>query len=459
MFNPLNFFKKKKKPAMPEAASKDTSLENVEFYVMPEKFKGGKGSVSGGGAPKSKKMGLLIIIVGAVVVIAAGALLAFYIFSIPKEDDRPVVIDQPTEDNGQPENGQDNEDDTDEGLPDDDGQDDNSDILKNCGMIISLAQGEGSADYEEEGLVCLGDRIADDCQKTKAVIKTANLGNAEFEILGPEDSQCLAQITYPFSAQISNEEFKDYANTNIQCGYYVGVLNNMGYEDGELAGYVYFQSSLDNLTEDTTCTGTAVVLWKAKMAQGDEEIKFTNGVDSDSDGLTDAEEFNVYVSDANSADTDGDGYKDGDEVLAMYNPVGSGLLKDSGLVNEYINGKYNYSVFYPKLWRLEDKTDGDLIQFYSDLDGFAQILAEDNPSQKGIKDWYADLVDTPASDITQRVQTSKSGLEIIYSADGLAAYISSGGDKVYILSYSPEQGSSLEFMATFEMMVNSFKVQ
>lgn len=48
-------------------------------------------------------------------------------------------------------------------------------------------------------------------------------------------------------------------------------------------------------------------------------------VDTDDDGLTDAEEA-TYMSDPENPDTDGDGYQDGQEVAAGYNPIGPGRL-------------------------------------------------------------------------------------------------------------------------------------
>lgn len=47
--------------------------------------------------------------------------------------------------------------------------------------------------------------------------------------------------------------------------------------------------------------------------------------DSDSDGLTDAQE-ETYATDPDNPDSDEDGYSDGDEVSAGYNPLGSGRL-------------------------------------------------------------------------------------------------------------------------------------
>lgn len=50
------------------------------------------------------------------------------------------------------------------------------------------------------------------------------------------------------------------------------------------------------------------------------------GKDSDSDGLTDAQE-NYFGTNPNKADTDGDGYTDGEEVKNGYNPNGPGKLE------------------------------------------------------------------------------------------------------------------------------------
>jgi hypothetical protein len=50
--------------------------------------------------------------------------------------------------------------------------------------------------------------------------------------------------------------------------------------------------------------------------------------DTDGDGLTDREEIQVYKSDPLKTDTDGDGYTDGDEVKNGYNPIGPGKLPE-----------------------------------------------------------------------------------------------------------------------------------
>lgn len=52
----------------------------------------------------------------------------------------------------------------------------------------------------------------------------------------------------------------------------------------------------------------------------------SNKVDTDDDGLNDREEVKIYKTDPNNPDTDGDNYKDGAEVKGGYNPNGQGRL-------------------------------------------------------------------------------------------------------------------------------------
>lgn len=57
--------------------------------------------------------------------------------------------------------------------------------------------------------------------------------------------------------------------------------------------------------------------------------------DTDGDGLTDYDEVKVFGTDPKNPDTDGDGYKDGDEVAHGYNPKGPGKLLDfEGALNK-----------------------------------------------------------------------------------------------------------------------------
>lgn len=57
----------------------------------------------------------------------------------------------------------------------------------------------------------------------------------------------------------------------------------------------------------------------------DKEIDGLENIDSDNDGLTDADEAK-YGTNPNNPDSDGDVFKDGDEVRGGYNPLGAGVM-------------------------------------------------------------------------------------------------------------------------------------
>jgi hypothetical protein len=67
------------------------------------------------------------------------------------------------------------------------------------------------------------------------------------------------------------------------------------------------------------------------LTDAEENIAGTNIniVDTDSDGLSDYEEVKIYKTNPLSADTDGDSYLDGAEVKSGYNPNGAGKLSEA----------------------------------------------------------------------------------------------------------------------------------
>lgn len=67
------------------------------------------------------------------------------------------------------------------------------------------------------------------------------------------------------------------------------------------------------------------------LTDAEEKVAGTNIniIDTDNDGLSDYEEIKMYKTNPLSADTDGDGYLDGAEVKSGYNPNGPGKLVKS----------------------------------------------------------------------------------------------------------------------------------
>jgi len=460
----LKMFKifKKKEKEIKEEKAEDKSVGNVEIHSMPKKFR----NVSGG--QQNKKLGLLIVAGGFVVLAAAASALAWYVYQSggtktsprqPAANTAPAAeIKKEAEEPSAAGTGE--------------AKEENPEDLaeKDCGISLSYLSDEFSEEnktsYESDGVLrCLGESIIDDCKKAVAAVKTNNAGGLSFRILGKRNNDCLTQITYPDIASITAEEFKIYADKYINCFYDLTELESLGYGAGQLADYVYRQSGLVNLSGDSQCSGTAVELWRDELARSqtpEEELpKLKLGIDSDGDGLTDVEENTVFVTNVNKKDTDGDSYEDKQEIFNFYNPAGDGKLTDSGLVVSYANSNYGYSVLYPKDWQIEDRLGGDSVFFQSGIDGSTQVLVQDNIDKKGIKAWYADLTGNPIESVAQKVEIIAGEFEVIYSIDGLTAYLTAvgGGTRVFVITYSPEESGVIEFAAVFNMMVKSFKLE
>ena len=104
-----------------------------------------------------------------------------------------------------------------------------------------------------------------------------------------------------------------------------------------------------------------------------------DSTDTDADSLTDIEE-EIFDTDSGAWDTDGDGFYDGEEMVNLYNPRGTAPVKliDSGLVQEYVNPKRQYRVYYPIAWEngLVDE-EGRQVLFSSITGDFIEILVFD----------------------------------------------------------------------------------
>ncbi|MFA5317977.1 MAG: hypothetical protein WC323_00665 [Patescibacteria group bacterium] len=423
-------------------------LDHIEIRGMPKKFR----KESSGGASQTKTVGLLIIVGGGIILISASVFLFWYIYNSGDEN-KNVAQENANISQESAVNEEDKKEEPEEVIE----ESAESEIFS-CGSNKRALLNSIDDDYGiEEVFACLGEQIANNCQKATSTLKTIDAGEVQFEILGERQSKCLVKASYAddFSGSLSI-----YANTSMQCFYDIDELDNLGYEPDKLAYYVYQQSSLQNLSaESSNCLGTTVDLWQQQARrqenEEDQNFEFKAGIDTDGDGLTDVEENTVFVTDINKMDTDGDGYNDREEILNLYNPAGNGLLADSELVLIYSNTVYNYNVLYPRDWQRAESAGG--IFFMSGVDGSIQILTQDNEENKNIGQWHADLIGE--SEAGQSSEKTKNNMEVIYSADRQTAYLTSagGGDKVFIITYSPETGSSLEFLTVLRMMVKSFK--
>jgi len=191
------------------------------------------------------------------------------------------------------------------------------------------------------------------------------------------------------------------------------------------------------------------------------EVSYSSSIDSDKDQLTDIEE-EIYETERNLPDTDADGFIDGQELINGYNPkaAGSSSLATSGLVNKYSNPVFNYEILHPSAW-LDRPTDQSLkeVIFQSATGEYMQIMVEENTDSLDIVQWY--IEQSPLSQFGQlERKTLKSGYEALISPDKLTYYIVDKDDmqKVYVITYMIGTKTRVNFLTTFSMMINSFKL-
>ena len=190
-------------------------------------------------------------------------------------------------------------------------------------------------------------------------------------------------------------------------------------------------------------------------------LNYTSSVDSDNDQLTDEEE-DLYGTEKRKPDTDEDGYLDGQELINLFNPkaAGASLLETSGLVNKYSNPIFNYEILHPSAW-LARPTDQSLSEviFQSTTGEYIEVLVQDNPDKLDLVQWY--LKQSPLADLNQvKRQVTKQGYDELISPDQLTHYLAdkNNPDKVYVIAYNIGNKTRVNFLTTFQMMLNSFKL-
>ncbi len=180
-------------------------------------------------------------------------------------------------------------------------------------------------------------------------------------------------------------------------------------------------------------------------------------IDSDKDGLADMEEV-LFNSSINSLDSDEDGYSDLSEVLNLYNPAGSGKIMVNPNIEKYINGKYNYSLYYFDVWPIDTIGGEDSIIFKISNNQFIQIIIQPNTKKLPIKEWYKEQVGVNVIKGNQIV--NKKGWEGVRSVDELVVYLTKPDDEnIYILSYNLGVSNMLDYKNIFQMIINSFEIE
>ncbi len=202
-------------------------------------------------------------------------------------------------------------------------------------------------------------------------------------------------------------------------------------------------------------TTTIEISTTTEVTSTPEVIVPTNVVDTDADGLSDAEEA-ILGTDVNVADSDGDKYNDLTEFIGGYNPAGSGKLASNANIQKYSNATYKYSILYPKSWKLDQMDKGASVIFTAADQSFVQVVTQANEKKLAIKEWYATEFGNAVLD-SQLVKFNN--WEGVRSVDGLIVYLTDKNMKnIYIISYTPVSDQVLSYNNIFEAMIRSFTI-
>jgi hypothetical protein len=181
-------------------------------------------------------------------------------------------------------------------------------------------------------------------------------------------------------------------------------------------------------------------------------------LDTDSDGLSDREESEVFGSDANDPNTDNDSYVDLNEVLNLFDPARPtpALLRDNPQLAIYSNVTQSYVVYRPAIWGVRE-ADAELreVFFNAPLGEFIEVLVEDKQEGQSLVDWY--LAQSPGVTSSQiEIFTTKNGLSALLSPDRMTGYVDAG-DRVIVVTYNIGSQLEIRYRVTHLMMVHSVR--
>ena len=286
---------------------------------------------------------------------------------------------------------------------------------------------------------------------------------AAADISLPEGSAVIGGIYSPYPVGAAFDEAVNIeltavnlANPETQPNYYPAYLKGTAWQEISPA------SQINNgwaFSFDKFPSGPMAIVERAAAAATTTPNTLgsvpTPSVDTDADGLTDAEEV-LLGTNPDLADTDGDTYADRAEIFGGYSPLAIGAkLEGADLLATYTNPTYGYKAPYPKKWLADslDQTNKQVL-FISATEEFFEILVEDNPLKKPIVDWYRSQ--SPAlSDVELNVTTVDSA-PAVWSPDGLTLYIGRDG-LVYIITYNKGTVEQINWPVLFEYFYKNFK--
>ncbi|MBN1585294.1 hypothetical protein JW899_02905 [Candidatus Uhrbacteria bacterium] len=179
--------------------------------------------------------------------------------------------------------------------------------------------------------------------------------------------------------------------------------------------------------------------------------------DTDSDGMTDIEETEIYGTNPYIPDTDGDSFVDLNELLNLFNPskIQPSVLLDNPGVAEFGSQTEGYLLIYPKAWTVSEDADRKTAVFQAGSGESISVSVDENTEGLSLMDWY--LSGNPSLRSSEvPVFRTKYGYDEIVSQDQMVSHVGIDG-RIFTVRYELGNQLKIRYKATFKMMVNSIK--
>ncbi|PIR07061.1 MAG: hypothetical protein COV55_01375 [Candidatus Komeilibacteria bacterium CG11_big_fil_rev_8_21_14_0_20_36_20] len=251
--------------------------------------------------------------------------------------------------------------------------------------------------------------------------------------------------------QNSNQNNNENSNQNNNSNQNINGNENANANDNENQNNNSNQNNNENSNQNNNSNQNI----NGNENANDNENQNESVIDSDQDGLTTEEEI-IYSSNPRRDDTDRDGYKDGMEVQNLYSPIApNDLLADSGLVTQYSNNVFGYSIFRPTIWisqAADEKTSQILFLPDSESGEFISVeVVENNKQELPLSEWQQAFAPGEFENY------SLGGQAALRSVDGFEVLMAVN-QRIYRIVYTINELSGVHFATTFEMMLNSFNL-
>lgn len=182
-----------------------------------------------------------------------------------------------------------------------------------------------------------------------------------------------------------------------------------------------------------------------------------DGLDLDSDGLTDTEE-GTYGSNAQLPDTDSDGYLDGNEVFNLYAPTIKAPATLPGLaMMQTVSSTVGWQSLVPRVWTVEFVAGTNDARIQVPSGELFVLRVENNPSRQDLRTWLSAQKGLRADQITE-LSSNKYRLPFFLGPDRLTAYFP-WEDKVLAVSYQLGTQTFVNYRTTFGLILNGIRFQ